>query len=59
MELNKIHLLPKDITNIIKEYYYQLVHTERLEKIHTELFLKHYILYRPLFLRSIGYFLYL
>ena len=48
--------LPKDITNIILTYIYQLEHAEKLDRVHSELFIKAFLYIKPRRILSVSYF---
>jgi len=49
--------LPKVIIEIILNYHADLIHTEKMERVHAEMLMKSYIIFRPRALTSIYYWL--
>ena len=49
--------LPDVIKSIILDYYYNLIHSEKLDSVHCEMLMKHYILFPPRRYLSFSYFL--
>jgi hypothetical protein len=49
--------LPTDIKLLILDYYYDLVHTEKLDRVHAEMILKCHIIFRPRRIMSYYYFI--
>ena len=46
-----------DLVDIIMDYYYQLIHTEKLDRVHAEMLIKSFIIFRPIRYLSVSYFL--
>ena len=49
--------LPSVITELILTYHAGLIHSERLDRVHAEMLMKSYIIYRPRALCSLYYWL--
>ncbi len=51
--------IPTVIQELILDYYHGLIHAERLDRVHAEMLMKSYIIFRPRALTSIYYWLFL
>ena len=49
--------LPQALKNLILKYHAELLHTQRLERCHCELFIRAYFIKRPRRVLSVSYWL--